>query len=380
MTRAFGTLLLMSLKAYYRNRQAIFFSLVFPLLIMVIFGLLNLGGSTSVHVGVVDKAHNQASQRVVDGLKQVSAVKLEQGSEDAEVAALNRGDRDLVAVLPADLGTTVLGRPPGCPASAPCPTVPTIKPTTITAYLNQARPAQAQVAHAILDQYAARASFGAVGLTPPFSVEARPLTGKNETYVDFLVPGVIGLSVMQTGVFSVAFAFVELRERGILRRLMATPMRKLDFMAAQVTTRLLMGVVQVAVLLAVGTIAFHFHLVGNVVEIVVAAAVGSVVFIALGFVISGVSKNEDSVPAISNVIVLPMMFLSGVFFPTDSVPSWLRVISDRLPLTYLNDALRHISLDGASLWTVRWDLVAMAAWLLAMTLLATRAFKWESGA
>jgi ABC-2 type transport system permease protein len=378
MTRAFPTLLVMSLRAYYRNVQAIFFSLVFPLLIMVIFGLLNLGGSTSVHVGVVDLAHNQASARLIDGLKQIpgNPVKIDQGSQSHELDAINKGDRDLVMVLPAELGATdgspICKYPPtGCP-----PVI--VKPATITAYLNQARPGQAQVARAILEQFASRASFGVAGITPAFSVEAKPLTGKNQTYVDFLVPGVIAMSVMQTGIFSVAFAFVELREKGILRRLMATPMRRLDFMSAQIATRLLMGVVQVALLLAIGVIAFHFHLSGNILNILAAAAVGSVVFIAMGFVISGLSKNEDSVPAFANLIVLPMMFLSGVFFPIDSVPSWLRVISDRLPLTFLTDSLRHISLDGASLWTVRWDLLWLGVWLALMAFLAVRAFKWEA--
>jgi ABC-2 type transport system permease protein len=359
MTRAFPTLLMTSLKAYYRNRQAIFFSLVFPLLIMVIFGLLNLGGTTSVHVGLVDQARNAASARIVDGLKHIPGdpVRLDQGSLGEEMTAINRGDRDLVAVLPAELGTA---------------------PATITAYLNGARPAQSQVARAILEQFAARASFGAAGITPALSVEAKPLTGKNQTYVDFLVPGVIAMSVMQTGIFSVAFAFVELREKGILRRLMATPMSRVDFMSAQVLTRLLMGIVQVAMLLAIGVFAFHVHLSGNVFNIVAAAALGSAVFIAGGFVISGVSRNEDSVPALANVVVLPMMFLSGVFFPIDSVPAWLRVISDRLPLTFLTDALRHITLDGASLWTVRWDLLWMTAWLIGIVVLAVRSFKWET--
>src|SRR5207247_1693225 len=102
------------------------------------------------------------------------------------------------------------------------------------------------------------------------------------------------------------------------------------------------------------------------------------VFIALGFVIAGLAKNEDSVPALANIVVLPMMFLSGVFFPVTTVPSWLRVISDRLPLTYLNETLRGISVDGSSLWAVRWQMLWLAVWLLVVAVLAVRSFKWEA--
>src|SRR5207245_7955064 len=122
---------------------------------------------------------------------------------------------------------------------------------------------------------------------------------------------------------------------GILRRLIATPMRRTDFLVAQVLTRVIMGMVQVALLLTIAVTFLHFRLAGNVGYLLLSAAVGSMVFIALGFVIAGLAKNEDSVPALANIVVLPMMFLSGVFFPVSTVPAWLRIISDRLPLTYL---------------------------------------------
>jgi ABC-2 type transport system permease protein len=357
LSSAFPTILMMSFKTYYRNGQAIFFSVVFPLLIMLIFGLLNLGGSASVNIGVVDLAHNQASRQLIDGLRKVEAVHLFDQQERFAIADLNSGGRDLVAVLPTKTGAG---------------------PTTITAYLNQARPAQSQVARAILEQSAARASFGVAGTQPAFAVEAKPLAGRNVTYVDFLVPGVIGMSVMQTGIFSLAFALVRLKDNGSLRRLLATPMRKIDFLAAQVVVRVLMAIVQVVLLLAVAVLLFHFDLFGNVGYLLLAAGLGATIFISLGFVIAGVSKNEDTVPALGNLVVLPMMFLSGVFFPIDSVPSWLRVVSDRLPLTYLNEALRRISVNGNSLWEVRWNVVWMGAWLVVMTVLALRTFRWES--
>jgi ABC-2 type transport system permease protein len=182
---------------------------------------------------------------------------------------------------------------------------------------------------------------------------------------------------MFTGVFSVAYAFVQHKQNGTLRRLMATPMKVSEFLAAQVTTRLIMAAVQVVILLAVAILVFHIHVAGNILELLIASILGSAVFIAAGFAISGYAKNEQSVPAIANLIVLPMTLLCGVFIPRDALPGWLHRISDFLPLTYVTDALRAISLDGSHLWNIGHDMLGIFAWLVIAVVLAIRLFRWE---
>ena len=369
MSSAFPTLLIVSLKAYTRNRSAMFFSLLVPLMIMVIFGLLNLGGgSTSETIGVVDLAHNAASKQILDGFKGVTVLKVQTGSLATETAALKKGDLALVVVLPAQFGTGAAG------GQAP----PT--PIDIPIYSNKAKPQDAQIARAIVTQFFDQAGFAALHVPGGvFKPDYQELAGSNLTYTDFLVPGIIALSIMQTGIFSVAFAFVEQKKTGVLRRLMATPMRVTDYLGAQVVTRLIMAAAQVGILLAVGVLAFHFHLAGNVVELMVACVLGSAIFIAIGFAISGYAKNEQTVPALANIIVLPMMFLSGVFFSRDSMPSWLHHISDFLPLTYVTDAIRGIAVNGSQLWSVdiRTDVLGILAWLVITVVIAVRLFRWE---
>jgi ABC-2 type transport system permease protein len=171
---------------------------------------------------------------------------------------------------------------------------------------------------------------------------------------------------------------VRLRDAGILRRLLATPMRITDFMAAQVISRLVVGVVQIGLLLAVGFFLLKFRMQGNIAEFIVMATFGSTVFIALGFIIAGASKNEDSVPAIANIVTIPMMFTSGVFFSRDVLPDWLARVSGFFPLTYLIDSLRNISVQGQHLPDVRGQLLGIAVWLAICVLLATRLFKAEA--
>ena len=374
MRGAFPTLLSVSLKAYYRNRSAMFFSLLVPLMIMVIFGLLNLGGgSTSETVGIVDKAHNPTSEQIIQSLKKVSVLKLDFGSESKELNALKKGDRAAVVVLPADLGSLVT-----CPAGSPPSCRPRPKPVTIPVYGNKTKPQDAQIARAIVTQFFDSASFAALGQPGGiYRTDAQDLPGQNTTYTDFLVPGIIALSIMQTGIFSVAFAFVQQKQTGVLRRLMATPVRVSEFLAAQVSTRLIMAAVQVVILVAVAVVAFHFRLAGNVIELLMACILGSAIFIAVGFAISGYASDEQAVPAIANIIVLPMMFLSGIFFPRDSMPGWLHRISDFLPLTYVTDAIRAVSVDGSHLWNLGPDVIGIAAWLMIAIVLAIRLFRWE---
>ena len=364
---AFPVLLKSSLKAYVRNRSAMFFSLLVPLMIMVIFGLLNLGGNNiSETIGVVDNAHNDSSKQFLDNLQKVSLLKLKMGDEDSEKAALQKGDRALVLVLPKGMGEAprnAQGAPP---------------PVEIPIYTNRAKPQDAEIARALVTQFFDQASFAALNLPAGiYQPKYQDLPGQNQTYTDFLVPGIIALSIMQTGIFSVAFALVDQKQNGVLKRLMATPMKVTEFLGAQVTTRLIMAAVQVAILLAVGLLAFHFHLTGNIVELMIAAILGSAIFIALGFAIAGYAKNEQVVPAIANIVVLPMMFLSGIFFSRDNMPGWLHAISNLLPLTYVTDAIRSISLDGMHLWNIGGDLLGMIVWLAIMVALAVRFFHWE---
>jgi ABC-2 type transport system permease protein len=346
-----------ALKAYFRNRGAIFFSLLVPLMIMVIFGLINFGNSTpTVNIGVVDQAHNQASSTLLSNLWSIKAVKLHTGSLASEKHELEQGNRDLVAVLPASIGAGS---------------------TSITAYYNEGNPQNSQVAIAIMNQFMDRASFAVAGVSPAFTMNAQPVQSRNLSYVDFLVPGMIALSIMQTGLFGVVFTFVQWKQRGILRRLAATPMRVRDFFFSQLVTRLTTVALQIAVLLVVGLVFFHFHFVGNIFYVLIVGIVGGGIFLAMGLAISGASKSEETAAPIANLVSLPLMFLSGIFFSRSNMPEWLQTITQYSPLTYVSDALRSVSLNGASLWAIRGDLLGIGIWLAIAVIIATRLFKWE---
>jgi len=356
----FWVLFVASVKMFVRNRLALFFSLFLPLVIMLIFGVLNFDAGSSVSLGLVDEAQTDASRALAGALDEVESFDVSTGSRGDELAALESGDRDLVAAIPAGWGAD--GR------FAP-----------LEAYAAAGTQQQAQVGSLILNSIALRmaVSSGGAGVDLPASmVDVEIVNARDLGYIDFLVPGILGLTIMQLGLFGVAFSFVQLKRTGALRRLFATPTAPGYFLGAQIASRLVLGLAQVGILLGIG-LAFGLNLVGSVVLLMAVALLGAVIFLGMGFAVAGWAKNEDQAAPVTNIISLPMMFLSGTFFPRDAMPEVLRGVTEFMPLTYLNHALRTIANEGAGPGDIGSDLLGMAIWAGIAFVLAVRLFSWE---
>ncbi len=348
-----------SLKMWFRDRQAIFWTFFLPLVIMIIFGVLNFGDLGKVDLGVIDQAQNEASRRLVGGLEGMETFDLTTGdTEEAEQLALSNGDRDLVLVIPQGFA-----RPGG--------------PDSVRIFYNTGQTREVQVGQSIVRQLLDEMTF-AVSETPRrFTVAAQPVESRNLRFIDFLMPGVVAMSIMQMGLFSVAFTFVQMKNRGILRRLLATPVRPASFLFGQVVTRLAVSIIQTLILIGVAVAFFNVELAGNLASVIVLALLGGGVFVSLGFAVSGWARSEEVAAPIANVIALPMMFLSGVFFPRNAMPAALESVTDFLPLTYLIEAMRNVAIDGEVLWSQGWNVLGLAVWLAISFVVAARLFRWE---
>jgi ABC-2 type transport system permease protein len=353
-----------SVLMFMRNRAAVFFSLFLPLIIMLIFGVLNFEGSTTIQLGLADEAQNESSRRLADGLAEYDYLELSSGSRDAQLASLEAGDLDFVLVIP--------------PGFDPQPG----QETGLVAYASTADPQQSQVGQGLLQQAVGQAAFAPPGggtpgggLGPP-PVNFESVQSRDLGYIDFLVPGIVGMTVMQLGLFGVAFGFVHLKRTGALRRLFATPTSPAYFLAAQVGSRLIIGFVQVAILFGIG-IWFGLQMFGDYATLAVIVLLASMIFLAVGFAIAGWAKNEDQAAPVANLVSLPMMFLSGVFFPRDAMPDLLANITQFMPLTYVNEALRAVVNEGAGLASLGPQLLGMGVWVAITFALAVRLFSWE---
>ncbi len=357
-------LFMASVKMFVRNRTALFFSLFLPLIIMLIFGVLNFEGSTSISLGIVDEAENDASAALIDELREYEYLEITEGSREDELAALEDGDRGFVLVIPADYAPSLGGE------------------TGLVAYASTSDPTQAQVAQGLLQQAVAGAMAASVGgSAPPTTALQPPVTfesveSRDLAYIDFLVPGIVGMTVMQLGLFGVAFGFVQLKRTGALRRLFATPTSPSYFLSAQVTSRMVLGYVQVAILIGIG-IWFGLQMFGSWLVLAVIVGLALLIFLGMGFGVAGWAKNEDQAAPVANLISLPMLFLSGVFFPRDAMPEFLQGVTQYLPLTYVIEALRGVMNEGASMADLGPQLLGMAVWGVITFVIAVRLFKWE---
>ncbi len=361
--RAFWALTVASFKMYTRNRTGLFFTLFIPVVLLIVFGFLSKSsGAGSITVNVNDKANTQLSQAFTKSVMGIAAFKVTSVSESAAADELGKGKLDLEVIIPGNFGKT---GPAG------------LEKSEIIANYNQAKPANGQTASLILGQVVSGLNAQATNAVTLLSVKAVGVVTNNLGYIDFILPGIIALSIMQLGIFSVAFAFVSYKSTGALRRIQATPTHAINFIAAQGVTRLIIAFAQVLLLVGLGIKFFDFHMVGDFGTFLFVALLGSIVFLGFGFAVAGYSKDENQAAPIAQIIQFPMLFLSGIFFPRDAFPAWLKTVTDYFPLTYLSDGLRKVANEGAHLANLAPEILGLTVWGIIIFAVAVRVFRWE---
>ena len=370
-----------SLKMYFRDAQAIFWSLMFPLVIMLIFGFLNFGGSDPIRLGFADPTGNEASRNFKSIIEQFegddnSVLELTTGESTDIEAQVQSGNLDVAVILPSDFGTNI--------------------PSQVHIVANAAELQKGQITRFIVDE-ALDVFFEQFAQVPPnylrestfqltFSTSRQGsslFSGEGSLrFVDFLVPSIAAMSIMQTAVFGSLFSLIRFKSQGVLKRLQATPVGAGPLIVGQSLSRLSIIILQTYIILILGVILFDVSLGADKgfvtwVNIGVASVVGGLMFVLVGLAVSGRLNTEGSAAPIANIITLPMLFTSGVFFPRDFLPDWMRIITEYLPLTFLVESLQQISIRGASLVDVWQELLGLFAWTVLALFAAVRLFRWE---
>ena len=345
-----------SSKMYTRQREALIWNILLPLFMIFLFGFVNFGGVGRLNVGVVNEAGHPADS-VLASMERIQTLKLSRGEREAELHQLEIGERDLVVVFPSSFQAEGGGE--------------------FLVYSNDGKPRETELGTLILQRVFDEMILAKTPGEHRLHVVAKPVKSRNLTYIDFLIPGILSMSIMQTGIFGVSFGFVSLKKRGILRRLWVTPINPTDFIIAQVVTRLIVLMVQVVVMVGFGLLFFHLHFIGSLLDMFVLSLLGGVVFLSVGFAIAGVSKSEDQVAPLANLITLPMLLLGGIFFSRSNLPGFIHVVTDFFPLTYLADGLRSIAIYGATLGGVTPQLMGLGVWSVIGVFIAVKMFRWE---
>jgi ABC-2 type transport system permease protein len=391
MTRA-------SFVAQTRSLANLFFGFLFPLVFIAVFGLLGNGG-TNIKLGVSDGSDQQSP--IYLALTHISAVQLSHGSASSLEADLRSGKLD--GVLSITAVPIPAGQGPG--QTVPSQGSPTVAPGAgsqpaaggqpgtggfpgaagtgyaVTLTTTSASPQNAAAAQAFVQGVVDQVNVRAAGITTPaVTLATKDIAGRKYTYIDFVLPGQLGFSLLSIAIFGTAFGFVVLKRTLVFKRIFATPTRPTTIVLAQGASRLIIAFAQVIVLLVAGVYFFNFYLAHGAetfAEMLLVSLFGLVAFLGFGLIVAGNFRDENAMGPVVNLITLPQFLLGGSFFPTDSFPKWLQPVANNLPLSYLNDALRKIASDGASLYDVRWQLLGILAWGVVTYLVAIRTFKWE---
>lgn len=349
-------LFIASLKMLIRQREAVLWSLLLPLFMILLFSFVRFDGIGRIDLGIVNEA-GASSAKLLSSLREISTLKLHEGSRDTELKELGKGEREIVLVIPSTYedGSSV----------------------EIVAFTNDSKPQETQLGGLIVQRVLDEITFAKSGTAGQLKLKTQPMKSRNLTYFDFVAPGILSMSIMQLGIFGVAFGFVSLKKRGILRRLWVTPIRPNDFIIAQVAMRLVLVMAQIVIMTLIPYFFLNLHFIGSFWEMFVVGILGAIVFLSMGFAIAGIGKSEDQVAPLANIIAMPMMMLSGIFFSRNSLPGFVRAVVDYLPLSFLADSMRSIAIDGATLSQVTPQIIGLAIWSVVAILVAVKMFQWE---
>jgi len=330
--------------AFLREPEALFWVFAFPIVMALALGLAY---------------RNQGPQRSVIGVQggtgADSVLAALARSPDLEASVLDSTAAEL-ALRQGKIAVLVRPRPAGAPVLV----------------FDPARP-ETRLAHLATVDALERAG----GRTDIVRPENDTRERRGGRYIDFLLPGLIGLNLLGTGMWGIGFPVANARQLKLLKRMIATPMRRTDYLVSLMLARLVWLVLEVVALLLVGWLVFHVTVSGSWLAFALVSLVGAAAFSALGLLVASRAKTIEAVSGLMNVAMIPMWLLSGTFFSAGRFPSAMQPWIQALPLTATNDALRAIMNEGAGLGAVAGDLAILAAWGVVSFGVALALFRWE---
>ena len=343
------------LQMTFRRRITLFWSLLFPMILMTLLGLL-FGRSINAGTIAVVPVHATAPAAVVRVLEHTKGVTIKTAATaEQAIHQVRNGDRDAAIVfVPAPGGAY-----------------------TVRLYTSNTSADQAGIIRGIVSGAADGVTVAATGKAPALHFQPQSVDSASLTYIDFLLPGILALSIMISAVIGLSTVLVDWRQRGILRRIKLTPIPLAEFFAARITASLVVALMQVVVLLAFGRLVFGIHISSTAWAAIPVALAGCLCFLAMGFAIGSVVSNPETGDAVSNVITNPMMFLSGVFFPVAAMPAFVQSIARVLPLYYMANGLRDTTVRGLSITHVVPDIAVLLGVTAILSVIALRSFRWE---
>ena len=330
------------LREFFREPGALFWVFGFPILIALALGLAFRSGTTPAVPIVISDGPRQAERAALLGADKSLLVRT--ASRDEALERLRTGKAYLA----------VTGTDP------------------VRYLFDPKRPEAAALRLRVNDKIQQ-----AAGRRDPVLSEDEDVAVKGSRYIDFLIPGLLGMNIMGSSMWGIGWAIVQTRTRKLLKRLMATPMRKRDYLMAHILSRLVFLVLEVGIMLAFAKFVFDIDVMGSWLALSALCLLGAMSFAGIGILVSSRAGTSETVSGLMNAVMLPMWILSGVFFSSENFPGWMVPIIKVLPLTALNDGLRAVMNEGAGLMQSGGQLAVLMVWGVVSFVIALKIFRWQ---
>jgi len=353
-------------RRFFRDKTAIFFTVLFPLIFLFVFGgIFGKSSGGTFKVALVNQSESSFAKQYVKEAGKNKSLEIDRDANTIETGQqkASRGEIDAIILLPKGFGDVQAGQqtPSG----------------TAQVLYSQNDEQAAQTLTSVLQAQFKGINATFVKTAEPFKVVAKQTNTQGLSRFDYTFAGLLGFSIIGIGIFGPVNVFPELKKQGILRRFHTTTLRVWQYFTSTMVSQATIGMLAMAVQFAVAIFIFNLNVVGNYIELVAFLILSIVTILGIGLALGGWAKNERQAAPLANLIVFPMMFLSGTFFPRFLMPQWLQTVSAFLPLTPIIDGIRLIATEGKHLTQIGPQVGLVVAWMIVIYFVAFRVFRWE---
>ncbi len=351
-------------KRFIRDKTALFFTFAFPLIFLFAFGSIFSGGDINLKIAIINNAKSDFATRFIEQVSKSDVLNVTSGITDVAQAKqkMSRGEIDSFIELPANFGE---------------PNEQRIPAGVMNVYYQKGAEQSGRTVAAIMQQVldGINKQLGRPDAT--LTVAEKSTDSQGLTSFDYTFSGLLGFAIMSMGIFGLANAMPQEKQRGSFRRLRASPFRASQLILANGVHYLIITLMSVLAMVIASLTIFHFNMRGNWITFAIFAAYAAIMILGFGLFIGAWARNENQSAPLSNLVSFPMMFLSGVFFPRFLYPEWLQGVTQFVPLTPVVDGLRRIMTENAALTQLGPELAIIGAWTLIIYVAATKCFRWD---
>lgn len=362
-----STFVRIDVKRLFRDKVAIFFVFVFPLIFLFIFGSVFRGNdSISFRVAVINESQTEFAAKFTEEVKNNDVFEVEEGATTLDEAKekMNRGQLEATIILPSTFGEI-----------DPVKKYPTGQATVLYDQSNET--AGRTLGTVLQDVFAEVNKQFVEPAAEPFTVKTESTATKGLTQFDYTFSGILGFTLLSLGIFGPTTVFPRLKQRGVLRRYHMTTLKVWQYFTGNVISNSIVGLLALILMYSTAVLFFDLNMRGSYINLAFVVLLGTIMLFGIGLALGGWAKNENQAAPLAQLVTLPMMFLSGVFFPTFLMPELLQAITKFIPLTAVIDSIRLVITENASLIDLAPQIGIMAAWTLIIYIIAFHVFRWE---